>query len=512
MQGGVIGTVQSPDRLFGFTYGLTLALALICLLAGSPALADGECTPNPPPSGGGTINCSGTFTSGIDYDLDDGDWTINLENDIDIDTTGYDDGLRVEYDGEDSLTINMLGGSITTEGTGADANGIYVEHSGSEGNININVSSAADIETKGLDADGIYVECSGSGNIDIEVSADIKTAKMLSRGIHVDHSGSGNIDIDLLDGVNIESKKAHAVYAVHDSTGGVTIAVGGQLVSGEDALVISNSSTSPATITLESATIQAGTDDKAIVTDSSNDSLKITSGLNQITGDIDLGTGMDTMTFQVADGGNARFTLMGVITGLENISKTGAGAALLSDISSSGSDMDLEEGDLYLNGHLDIGSGEFTIQDTSRLIFGTDGDDHGRITASHVKFSASDWQKLYVADRSRTAINGRDVLVNGDGSFQDNNGDTVEPKLYNEDEEEVGSITENGIVSAAPDPDPDPDPDPSSTGSGGCSIGGGDSGNTSNATVGLLLFLCGLLLFLETGRKTKKKLKRVAVS
>jgi len=557
------GFLSPESRLFGFIYGLVLVIALIYLLAGSPALADNEC--NPPPSGGGTITCSAsTYTAdpggdpGIEYDLSNGDWVVNLEDNLEVDTTaGSDHTFSVYYDGTGSLAVNMLDGSLTTEGN--DAHGIDVlpffeenfgpvkikmsggeiETSGykadgihvlSYSDEDIDIGMVADdedsipsITAEGTNSNGIYAEHFASGDLNIAVSAQIDTTGSAGNGIYAGHFASGDIDIDL-DGANMESNNAHAViYADHDGTGGVNIRVRSYLVSDENALLISNSSTSPATITLESATIRAGAGSKAIVTESGNDFLKVTGGLNEITGEIDFGEGMDTMIFETADGANVRLTLMGDITGLENIGKIGTGAAHLSDISSPGSDMDIEAGDLYMNGHFDIGSGEFTIQDDSRVIFGNSTLSHGRITASQVKFIASDWQKLFVADGSLSTLEGRDVL-NGDGRFRDNNGGTVEPKLYNnEDGTETGFfVTEDGIVKevAAPSPPPEPEPEqkpePESepelgnTGDGGCSIDG--SGNSSIATTGLLLFMFGLFMFLETGRKTRKKLKGTTVS
>jgi len=566
----------SPElRLFDFIF----VIALICLLASSPAIAENEC--GSPPSNG-IINCSGSHNGTIQYTLEgDLDWVINLQAGIDVDTTViYDHALHVIYGGTGSLTINMLGGSLTTGGN--YANGINVISSESDtGPVKVKMSGG-EIETSGSNAVGIRVIAENDEDIEIEVVANddsetsITTGGNNSYGIYADHIGSGDIVLKLLNGAKIESNNANTVHSWHDGSGNVDIRVGGHLISDANALYISSKSTSLVTIILESATIEAGS--KAIRTDSANDNLKVTGGTTEITGNIDFGTGMDTMTFQTDSTNDVHFTLMSMITGLESIRKIGTGAAHLSDISSSGSVVGLEEGDLYLSGHFNIGSSGFTVKDASRLIFATGDGDYGRITASQVKFSDSDWQRAYIGDGSLTALDGKDVLVNANCRFKDDDGEIVEPSLYNVDGSDTGMIINGkGIVNGEPigngddppgdgdDPpgdgdDPpgdgdgstgdgddipgdgddsagsnsrhiiryitgddipgnggDPpgnggDPTSDGGGSGGCSIGGGDTGNGSIATAGLLLFLFGLIMLLETGRKTRKKLKGATVS
>jgi len=589
----------------GFTYGLTLALALICLLASSPALAINEC--GAPPANGGTINCSASSFSGdgIYYDLGNGDWTINLQSDLTVDAVGtHRHALHVDHTGTGSLTINMLGASLTagsitqntraifveagsntgsltvnmssgiinTEGT--NSQGIRVHKAGGGGDINIVVSKDEDltlIDTLGYEfsllnneCHGIYATHAGSGDINIGVSsAFIDASGSLSHSIYAKHSGSGNITLDVDDNAYIAAldETSFAVHAEHTGTGSMNIGVSGStLKSVGDALKISSTTDSTPTLTIGPATtLTAGLNYKSIVLGLGNDTLTVTGGSTaaEITGDMDFGDGVDTMIFNAANANDRHLTSADALiafTGLENIRKTGTGDVYLNNILSTGSVMTLEQGGLHLDGYLNLGgTGEITIRNGSELIFVADDNNHGRIFASQVKFSASNWQRLFVASGSLAALDGEDVLVNGNARFLDNSGETIEPELYNENGTDTGLIiTEDGIVGGDPpddggdppddggdppddggdppddggDPpsgqghridhsdggDPPDDVDDSTGGSGGCSIGGGDNGNGSIAAAGLFLFLFGLIMFLETGRKMRKELKRSTVS
>ncbi len=136
----------------------------------------------------------------------------------------------------------------------------------------------------------------------------------------------------------------------------------------------------------------------------------------------------------------------GAFTGLEQISKIGSGTLRLTDLTSQGSTMALQDGDLRLRGHLDLGSsGTLTIHDASRLIFGKTASDHDRITASTVQINDSAL-RLYAEAADSLAI-GNDVLL-GSGVFHNSAGNAATPTLLNvADNTALGSFTSGGVVS-----------------------------------------------------------------
>jgi len=112
---------------------LTLVITLICFLSGSPALAEEECGEYIE-HGGGTITCDASTYNGdggIEYVLGNGDWIINLEDDLNVNTEATEDhALRISQAGAGSLTINMLGASLTTEGTSAHSINVTTQYGG----------------------------------------------------------------------------------------------------------------------------------------------------------------------------------------------------------------------------------------------------------------------------------------------------------------------------------------------------------------------------------------------
>ena len=107
----------------------------------------------------------------------------------------------------------------------------------------------------------------------------------------------------------------------------------------------------------------------------------------KFTGEIDFGENSndyDRLMLDVAASSTLLFE--GEILNLEYLNKRNSGTAIVGNITFSGSTVDIEEGQLLVTGHLDVGDGDITIYDQGLLAFEvgdivTDASDHGRITA-----------------------------------------------------------------------------------------------------------------------------------
>lgn len=103
-----------------------------------------------------------------------------------------------------------------------------------------------------------------------------------------------------------------------------------------------------------------------------------------IGGDVSFGAGEDTLLFDVRDG---IASVEGTITGLEDMIKRGAGTARVHDATFTGSTLVVEQGNLEVRGHLNLGAeGAVTVRDAGRLTvligdIAADPTDHGRFTA-----------------------------------------------------------------------------------------------------------------------------------
>ena len=409
----------------------------------------------------------------------------------------YDaDGILLTNEGQggNTSTVTMSGGSIDTEG--ARASGIHGE-TGLGGSIGIELTSdiaagtcdgttntGCDIHTRGDHAHGIYgyagfvrVPGTATGGIDIDLEGgDILTEGASAHGILGQHEGSGTIDIAMTGGsITTTGSGARGLYVQHTSSGTLDpVVVEGGTISAAQAEAIYLEATPAKSLALRNATITRGNTGNAIgFSGSTDDTLTIrghrTAGMTATTtirGNVAFGGGTnDSLEFN-GDPGNLTLDHTGSFTGLENISKTGAGELRLADLSASGAAMALEDGDLRLTGHLDLGSGSLTIHDTTKLIFGaTSETEFGKITANQVKFNAAGWQRLYLANGSHDLLDDKDVLVNDSGSFVDSGDDEIATalKLYNEAGTQIGTVASgsstvnDGTVTVGLAPPPAPD-------------------------------------------------------
>ena len=114
-----------------------------------------------------------------------------------------------------------------------------------------------------------------------------------------------------------------------------------------------------------------------------DDNLNVIYEGGNFNGDIDFGAGNDHMRLDVFDVAIVR----GTITGLESMNKRCPGLAIVDDVFFDNSSLAIEEGELLLRGHMNLGSdGTVTIHDKGLLAmeFGdivNDPNDRGRLTA-----------------------------------------------------------------------------------------------------------------------------------
>ena len=150
--------------------------------------------------------------------------------------------------------------------------------------------------------------------------------------------------------------------------------------------------TAPGTLTFTDANVQARD-----ITLSSDDDILSVSNVERsgsIEGNINFGGGDDQLNIYVRP--NFYVDLMGDISGLEEMSKTGAGIARINNVEFEGSTLNLQDGQLIVAGHLNLRTtGELIIEDSGKLVFEI-GDvantptEHGRLTVGTLTFRSTD--------------------------------------------------------------------------------------------------------------------------
>lgn len=153
------------------------------------------------------------------------------------------------------------------------------------------------------------------------------------------------------------------------------------------------------------------------------------------TGDIDFGAGTEDTLMLDVSGTGAQASSVGIdgeISGLENLTKKGSGQARVGNVESSEGTFTIENGELIVVGHLNLGStGTVTIQAGSRLTFevgdiSSSMENHGRITAGNVVFQSGAPNEVFVQlaaqlsneDAVQTRLQQGIDLLEGDTSFQ----------------------------------------------------------------------------------------------
>ena len=168
-----------------------------------------------------------------------------------------------------------------------------------------------------------------------------------------------------------------------------------------------------------------------------------------IEGNIDFGGGDDQLNIEV--GPNFYVDLMGAISGLEEMSKTGAGIARINNVEFAGSTLNLQDGQLIVAGHLDLSTGgELIIEDSGKLVFEI-GDvantptEHGSLTVGTLTFRSTDAGNHEVFVQLNEELSDEEV-----SAVQAALGDTDNPPLVLMTVTEVqsGAAGEEGPVAA----------------------------------------------------------------
>ncbi len=142
--------------------------------------------------------------------------------------------------GMHAVRIEVRGGSITTEGSGAGSHAIVAWQQGS-GDIAIDVQDAA-IETQGRNSVGVFGYRTGtgaSGNIDVDLRGGSIVSKGLGLyGVHAwarNSDGSGDVEMSVAGtAVTMERRLASAIFAENAGTGDLAVRVSGGAVARAD--------------------------------------------------------------------------------------------------------------------------------------------------------------------------------------------------------------------------------------------------------------------------------------
>ncbi len=294
------------------------------------------------------------------------------------DTDGVDaianDGGPVDNAG-DATVVNT--GRVTVNG--ARARGLYTGTSGRTG--------AATVTLTGGEVTASHADDPATGDVDEG-----------GVGILAETSDAGSIAVRIEDGARVDAPTAVRL-------------VGG---SGIDAVALD----------VIGSTLTGRVD----LTQAVNGARLTVAGGSVIDGAVDFGAGDDELVMQ----GGGLSSIEGTVRGLETMYKRGAGAARVNDAVFSGSAVNLEEGDLILAGHLNLGEeGTVTVHDDSRLVIEVgdivaDGNRHGRITAGGgVVFQGEDDPAMSIQiafaareqeEAIRTRLQETSIDVLGDGT------------------------------------------------------------------------------------------------
>ena len=370
-----------------------------------------------------TAGTNGTnFGIGIQAIAETDTTTDDVDDDVDVliivaggsEITAYsadqDDDTTADYDESSGIGIFADAGDRDD-----DANGRIVTH--------INRSTiTADTAMKFVDGRTLLEMEYSTVTGDIQFDEDGDTAVATS-------------DIDLIESKNVNDR----MTARHSTiTGDVNFG------SGDDLLEVIGS--------IFDGNLNMGAGD---------DTITVNFHGGKFTGDIDFGetaNDNDRLILDVA----ASTTLLfeGQISNLEYMNKRCPGTAIVGDVMFGGSTVDIEEGQLLVTGHLDVGDGDVTIHDQALLAFEVgdivaDSEDHGSITArGGIKFMEDAEQVVDVqirhdltetkADGVREELNtnGIDVLEEGT-NFVDSGDNPITEVMVTSN----GETTENMIGS-----------------------------------------------------------------
>ncbi len=330
------------------------------------------------PSSGWSSGISGFYWANDNPEFRDSGGDIQNSGDVMIENTGTVSasgnrgvGIYAETFGTGTSTINMRGGSVTA-GSSGDAG------SDTPGKFGIGITGTSNTDRTDEDA---------ADDVDVLI---LVSGSSIVRAFGADEDDSSTDDYDESKGIAIEAwsgaATGHSVVTVSDGSsvtatdGYAVMFVGGK-----------------GTLNLDGATLVGDT-----MFTAKDDIFNVMTSGGSITGDIGFGSGDDTMSVNVDE--DHSFNLIGDITGLETLNKTGAGIARFGgDVTFEGSTLNLEDGVLLIAGHMNLGSGEVTIHQAGKLTFEIDGSGNaGSITAGSVHFEGVSADEVSVY----TQING----------------------------------------------------------------------------------------------------------
>ena len=366
---------------------------------------------------------------------------LTVVNTGDVTVTGGSAGLAALSYGTGSVTVRMEGGSVRS---GA-----------------LDDSATADDESRfGLGIFAVTLTDSTADDpiddTDVRITVSGPDTTVTAYGSTADNPATATWD----------ESRGVGIYGHTGETGHIEVEVsGGATITADRAAVFEGGRT---TFTLDGSTLVGDVEFAGL-----DDYLTIRNGL--IDGDVHFGEGTDTLVLDVPESGG----ITGRITGVEEVMKRGAGLAHIFDAEFTGSALEVEDGELSVTGHLDLGSdGTLTVHDESRLslVVGDlteDAGDHGRITAGggiiYEGLGEDDAPELYLqlgsdvldsADAIHTVLEESPIDVLGENTRvkrQTDSGpvDADETRLATADADgstrEIGSVQQNGEVRLAED-------------------------------------------------------------
>jgi len=267
----------------------------------------------------------------------------------DVTVTGGSAGLASRTFGTGTTTVEMTGGSVTSGARDDSATPV------DESRFGIGIWAVARTDSTADDP---------SDDTDVRIAVSGSGTTVTAYGATTDDPATDDWD----EGTGI------GIFGKTGETGHIEVEVsGGATITADRAAVFEGGRT---TFTLDASTLVGDVEFAGL-----DDHLTVRNGF--IDGDVHFGDGTDTLVLNVPESGG----ITGRITGVEEVMKRGAGLAHIFDAKFTGSALEIEEGELSVTGHLDLGSdGTLTVHDPSRLavVVGDlteDAGGHGRITA-----------------------------------------------------------------------------------------------------------------------------------
>ena len=385
-----------------------------------------------------------------------GSGNVKVVNSGDVMVTGSRSvGLRVTTSGTGNAEVEMTGGSVTA-GTNGTKFGIGIQATATNDDdsddvdVMIVVAGGSEITAYSANQDDIsttdFDESSGIG-IFADAGSDVN-GRIVTR---IDRSTiTADTAMKFVDGRTLLEMEFSTV------TGDIEFDEDGDTAVATSDINLIGSKNVNDRMTVRHSTITGDVNFGA-----GNDLLEVIGG--EFDGDLNMGEGDDTITVNFHGGkfsGDIDFgenpndndrlildvaastTLLfeGQIRNLEYMNKRCPGTAVVGDVMFGGSTVDIEEGQLLLTGHLNVGDGELTIHDKGLLAFEvgdivTNPDDHGSITArGGIKFMEDAEQVVDVqirhdlteteADSVREELNTNGIDVLEDGTKFVDSGDT----------------------------------------------------------------------------------------